>query len=128
LILIELLSIADETADGLLMKPLAILLGCQTTAIKWLVISGMEPPQVTNYSQRPEKFLPVTLSALTLHSGRQTTQQIRHLFGMFLFHGKDGFQHAPGCGILIAQVVDHLAIAVDGDAFCYQIFLDHIRQ
>jgi hypothetical protein len=73
------------------------------------------------------KIFSDTLSTSTLHSGWQTNQQIRHLFGMFLFHGKDGFQHAPGSGILLAQLPDRLAIAVDGDAFRYQIFLEHIR-
>src|SRR5581483_2691174 len=37
-------------------------------------------------------------------------------------------EQAPGGRIVLAEVIDHLAVAVDGDAFGDQVFLDHVRE
>ena len=44
---------------------------------------------------------------------------------MLFFHRQDFFQHVAGCWILIAEVLNQFAIAVDGDTLHHQIFLDH---
>ena len=45
---------------------------------------------------------------------------------MLLLHGKDSFDHASRSRVLVAQVLDDAAVAVDGDAFRYQILFDHV--
>src|SRR3954468_10987806 len=55
-------------------------------------------------------------------------EQRGEIVGVLLFLGEDFLQHAPGGGILLAEVVDHLAVAVDGDALGDQVFLDHVLQ
>ena len=36
--------------------------------------------------------------------------------------------HAPRRGVLVAEVADHLAVAVDRDALGDQVFLDHVDE
>src|SRR3954470_9609321 len=55
-------------------------------------------------------------------------EQRGEIVGVLLFLGEDFLQHAPGGGILLAEVVDHLAVAVDGDALGDQVFLDHVLE
>jgi hypothetical protein len=53
-------------------------------------------------------------------------QQRVHVLGVFLLHRQDALQHAARGGIVGADVGDHLAVAVDRDAFGDQILLDHV--
>ena len=50
-------------------------------------------------------------------------QQIHQIVGVLFFHRQDVFQHAPRRRIIIPEVINHLAIAVDGDAFGNEVFL-----
>ncbi len=47
---------------------------------------------------------------------------------MFLFLCQDMFEDALGGGVAIADVVDHLAVAVDRNALGDEVFLDHVAQ
>ena len=47
---------------------------------------------------------------------------------MFFFFGCDFFQQPPSRGIVAANIFDHLTIAVDGDTFRHEVFLDHVLQ
>ncbi len=42
--------------------------------------------------------------------------------------GQDAFENALGGGVLVADEIDHLPVAIDGDAFGDEIFLDHVAQ
>ena len=50
---------------------------------------------------------------LTRHFLKQAYQVV----GVFLFHRENPFQHSASGRVVVADVVDHLAIAVDGDPF-----------
>jgi len=55
-------------------------------------------------------------------------EQAHEVIGVFFLHRQNGFHH-PACRrVIISQVVNHLAVAVDGDALGYQVFLDHVDQ
>src|SRR5687767_2882075 len=47
---------------------------------------------------------------------------------MFFLDGEDSFEHASGSRIVAAEVGDHLAIAIDRNTLCYEIFLDHFSE
>ena len=47
---------------------------------------------------------------------------------MLLLDGEDPLEHSPRGWIVVAEVSDHLTIAVDGDALRDEIFLDHVRE
>jgi len=47
---------------------------------------------------------------------------------MLLFHGKDGFQQASCCRVLVVEVLDDVTIAFDGDTFRNEILLDHFEE
>ena len=49
-------------------------------------------------------------------------------FGVLLFLGEDVFHDAPRGGIVLAQVIDDLAVTVDGDALGDQVLLDHLLE
>ncbi len=48
--------------------------------------------------------------------------------GVLFLHREDALEHALGGRVLVADVVDHLAIAVDRDALGDEVFLDHVDQ
>jgi len=64
-----------------------------------------------------------TLS-LVLH----TLEERRQVFRMLLFAGEDCFEHAVRGWILVADVSDHLAIALDRYSLRNQLFLDHVPE
>ena len=47
---------------------------------------------------------------------------------MFFFNRQDSFEHAPRRWIVVTEITDHLAIAIDCNTLGYQIFLDHVSQ
>jgi hypothetical protein len=59
---------------------------------------------------------------------RESHQQIGQLVGVLLFHGQDLLHHATRGRVLISEVLDEVAVAVDGDSFRHEIFLDHAHQ
>src|SRR5450759_4104220 len=52
-------------------------------------------------------------------------EERRQVFGMLLFAGEYFLQQAVRGRILIAEIGDHFAIALDRDSLGNQIFLDH---
>src|SRR5687768_1714957 len=44
---------------------------------------------------------------------------------MFFFDGQNSFEHAPRSRIVVAEISDHLAITIDCNTLCDEIFLDH---
>src|SRR5690606_16040222 len=70
----------------------------------------------------------VSTAAPIASSGAHFLQQAHQVVGVLLFHGQDALQHAPGGGILAAQVGDHLPVAVDGNALGDQVLADHVDQ
>jgi len=48
--------------------------------------------------------------------GLQIVKDVRHVVGVFFFLGKDVFEDAAGGRVLVADVLDDFAVAVDGDA------------
>jgi hypothetical protein len=55
-------------------------------------------------------------------------EQVRHVVGVFFLLRQHMLEDALGGGIAVADVPDHFAIAVDGDAFGDQVLLDHVAQ
>src|SRR5690348_8640498 len=55
-------------------------------------------------------------------------QQCLHVLGVLLFLGEDLFQHAAGGRVVVAEVLDDFAIAVDRDALGDQVLLDHVDE
>src|SRR5690348_1689601 len=55
-------------------------------------------------------------------------QQVLHVVGVLFLLGEDVLEHALGGGVAVADVVDHLAIAVDRDALGDEILADHVAQ
>src|SRR6266404_1874770 len=53
-------------------------------------------------------------------------QQANQIFGMFFFHGEYPLKHTPGSWVIVTEVGDHFAIAINGNALRDQIFSDHI--
>src|SRR3954471_3359553 len=58
----------------------------------------------------------------------QALQERREIVGVLLFLRQDLLEQAPRGRIVLAEVVDHLAVAVDGDALGDQVFLDHVLE
>src|SRR5262245_58001147 len=58
----------------------------------------------------------------------QFFEQTDQIIGMLFFHGENAFEHAPSSGVVIAEIGNYLAIAINGNPFCHQIFLDHINK
>src|SRR5262249_4338457 len=48
-----------------------------------------------------------------------------HVLGVLFLDGEDAFEHALRRRVAIADVVDDLAIAVDGDALGDEVLFDH---
>ncbi len=55
-------------------------------------------------------------------------EQAHEVVGVLFLHREDALEHPLGGRVLVADVVDHLAIAVDRDALRDEIFLDHVDQ
>src|SRR5262249_40674569 len=55
-------------------------------------------------------------------------QERREIVRVLLFLRQDLLEQAPRGRIVLAEVVDHLAIAVDGDPLGDQVFLDHVLE
>src|SRR4249920_532908 len=47
---------------------------------------------------------------------------------MLLFLRQDLFEHAASRGVPAFEIVDHFQVAFDGNALCYEIFLDHLDE
>src|SRR6266702_3553939 len=58
----------------------------------------------------------------------QFSEQIYQIIRVLFFNGENIFHHTAGSGIVVAEVIDHVAITVDRNAFSDQIFLDHVGQ
>src|SRR5436190_577358 len=59
---------------------------------------------------------------------REALEEARQVVGVLFLFSEDLLQHASRGGILFAEVADHLAIAVDGDALGDEVFLDHVLE
>src|SRR5262245_50684498 len=55
-------------------------------------------------------------------------QERREIVRVLLFLRQDLLEQASRGRIVLAEVVDHLAIAVDGDPLGDQVFLDHVLE
>src|SRR5207249_4913376 len=55
-------------------------------------------------------------------------KEAHEIVGMFFLHGEDGLHQTSGRGIVVAEVSDHIAVAIDGDALSDQILFDHVDQ
>ena len=55
-------------------------------------------------------------------------QQVGELVGVLFFHRHDLFEHAARGRILVTQVLDEFAVAVDRNALGHQVFPDHPRE
>src|SRR5262249_51197827 len=55
-------------------------------------------------------------------------KEAHEIVGMFFLHREYGLHQASGRGIVVAKVIDHIAIAIDGDTLSDQILFDHIDQ
>jgi len=47
---------------------------------------------------------------------------------MFFLDGEYSFQHSPGSRIVVTEVIDHLAVTIDGNALSDEIFLNHVGE
>src|SRR5258706_10612762 len=59
---------------------------------------------------------------------RKAFEQIRQIVGMLLFHREDSFEYPARRRIVTVEVLDRVAVAVDRDALCHQVLLDHVDQ
>src|SRR3954468_14256271 len=58
----------------------------------------------------------------------QPFDERRQVLGVLFLTGEDFLEHAARRRILRAKVADHFAVALDGNAFGDQVFLDHVAQ
>jgi hypothetical protein len=80
---------------------------------------------------RPSSSLHATPSDGDALSAALTLRLLEHadqFVGVFLLHREDSLEHAFDRRVLVADVLDHLAVAVDRDALGDQVFLDHVDQ
>src|SRR6187431_637385 len=83
-------------------------------ASAWVRLDGT---QGTQAQPRPSAQHPAP-RALNLHirmSG-QIGQEVREVVRVLFLDRQDAFEHPLGRGVVVADVVDHRAVAVDGDA------------
>src|SRR3989442_638885 len=71
---------------------------------------------------------PRGIKAVLRALARQAPEDRHQVVGVLLFLRQDLFQHAPRGRILVAEVGDHLAVAVDGDPLGDQVLLDHLLE
>ena len=53
-------------------------------------------------------------------------EQISKFIGMFFLDCQNGFEHFAGGRIVGAEIGDQVAVAVDGDPFGHQVFVDPV--
>lgn len=64
--------------------------------------------------------------AALLHGAWNAIEQAGQFLGVLLLDTQDSLQHSTGGRIGVSDVVDELAIAVYGDPFGDEVFLDHV--
>jgi hypothetical protein len=47
---------------------------------------------------------------------------------MLFLHRQNGLHETSGRGIVVAKVMDHIAVAIDGNALSDQVLFDHVDQ
>src|SRR5882724_2774515 len=56
------------------------------------------------------------------------SQETHEIVSVLFFDCENRLHQSPGRWIVITEILNDVAIAIDGDAFGDQIFFDHIRQ
>ena len=54
-------------------------------------------------------------------------KEAREVIGMFFLHRQDSLPQTSGRGIVIAKVVNHIVVAIDGDTLSNQILFKACR-
>src|ERR1700687_622307 len=67
-------------------------------------------------------------SALLRDLPREVLEQVRQVVGVFFFLGLNLLDHASRSSIEGRKKSGHFTVAVDRDALCHQVFLDHVDQ
>jgi hypothetical protein len=67
-----------------------------------------------------------TLDPLTLLAS--FLEEVYQIVSMLFFHSQNTFHHASRGWIVVTEVLDYLAITINGDPFSNQILLDHVDQ
>ena len=60
--------------------------------------------------------------------GAEFLQKTDQIVSMLFFHGENPFHQPPGRGVLVAKVIDHITVAIDGDALGDQVFFNNVEQ
>src|SRR6185436_20525698 len=54
--------------------------------------------------------------------------EVMHVIGMLLLLGQNVLQHYTRRRVVVTKMADHLAIGLNGNSLCNQIFFDHFNQ
>lgn len=60
--------------------------------------------------------------------GTQILQQPPEVFRVFLFAGQNFFHDASARRIVLARIANNLAARVNGNAFGYEVFTNHVQE
>src|SRR6185436_12805742 len=96
----------------------------QRVCAAWMLKMKSLAKSAISYRKSIENLSLIIAGTSCGQSFKQRRQVVRVLF----LGGEDFFEHAARGRVLLAEIADHFAIALDGDALGDQILFDHVAQ
>src|SRR6185503_15223551 len=94
----------------------------------WAAWKPPSPNRAGSPNPRSRAGTPTTSKSSVRRGSRRIAQQVGEVVGVLFLGREDLLEHAARGRIVVADVLDHLPVAVDRDALGDEVLADHFLQ